>query len=133
MTELSDVHADAMAYVCAHRDTLREELHRIGAGDEQVLDRLLAEAAAGTDAWPPLLDQLNEAILADGDALGLFGRGTQGTATRELRPAGIAVTPVSEVVYVCPATRCSRYWWPDAGAQTPECAVDGEPLLRARL
>ncbi|MHC3471614.1 hypothetical protein ACYF6T_23365 [Streptomyces sp. 7R007] len=133
MTAISDVHADAMAYVCAHRDRLRDELRQLGDGHEQVLERLLEQAAGDADGWAELLDRLDEALLAEGDALGLYGRGARGPSVRDLRPAGIAAAPAGEVVYVCPGARCSRHWWPESGGDTPACAVEGRPLRRARL
>jgi hypothetical protein len=36
-------------------------------------------------------------------------------------------------VYLCPAGRCSRLWWPQAAVPVPHCEISGQSLRRVRL
>jgi hypothetical protein len=116
---------DALAYVCAHLEELRNDLCRDPEGDDGPLDRLLAAVRGGGDVDASLAE-LHAVMQAGGDALGVYG------VTRGLRPVGMGRDPV-ETVYVCPAARCSRYWWLQAATTVPRCEIDGGTLRRVRL
>ncbi|MGW4412772.1 hypothetical protein ACWEJ6_52935 [Nonomuraea sp. NPDC004702] len=111
--------ADAVAYVCAHLEELRDEHPRL-------LRRVLAALKHGRDPVGPLR-ALHEAMLAAGDHLGLYG-------TRSLWPVGIDVSRSGEEVYLCPGRHgCSHYRWPDPVGDTPRCAISGDPMRLDRL
>ncbi|MGW4994214.1 hypothetical protein ACWEQ3_42430 [Streptomyces mirabilis] len=116
---------DALAYVCAHLDELRDDLRSDPEGGDGPLDRLLA-AVRGDGDVDASLAELHAVMQAGGDALGVYG------ATRGLRPVGLGRDP-TETVYVCPAGRCSRYWWPQAATTVPRCEMGGGTLRRVRL
>ncbi|MGW6740689.1 hypothetical protein ACWGDX_08075 [Streptomyces sp. NPDC055025] len=75
---------------------------------------------------------LHAVLQAGGDPRGLDGYGNTGQGIRGLRPAGISDRP-GERVYLCPAGRCARYWWPQATADLPHCTISGAALRRERL
>jgi hypothetical protein len=121
-----------LAYVCANMEQIREDLRCGADGDEAPLEQLLAAIRGGGDLTG-LLDRLHVRLQADGDARGLYGNIRNGGAGRGLRPAGIDALGPPEVVYLCPAARCSRYWWPQVAASVPQCRISGEKLRRGRL
>ncbi|MER0242745.1 hypothetical protein AAHZ94_12070 [Streptomyces sp. HSW2009] len=122
--------AERLAALCAHLAEIREILQERLGGDE-TLAQLLAAAQDGGDLSEPLA-VLHAVLQADGDPQGLDGYSGTGPGTRSLRPAGIS--PQSgELVYVCPASRCTRYWWPQATTSVPHCALSGTSLRRERL
>lgn len=116
----------ALAYVCEQWDFLRAELPIDRIGEPPLLQRLLAAIREGSDLTGPL-DALHEAVLASGDALGIYG------STRGVQPVGIEATATTEAVYLCPAGRCSRYTWPQSTDDQPRCQVTGKPLRRDSL
>jgi len=127
--------AEVLAHVCATLNTLRADVRRITGGDEELLQRLMITVRAGNDITD-LLDQLHELLQADGDALGLYGRLDVDPPNRALRPVGAGHDPVpnpTEIVYLCPVGRCSRYRWPQAGTTPPQCDVNESPMRRDRL
>lgn len=121
---------DAMAYVCGHLDDIRTALDRT-----DVLEEVLVAVDAGRDAAvDESLQRLHTALQVAGDALGIYGN--LPGAARGLWPIGVgrqsAVRP-DEVVYLCPANTCSRYWWPRDHTAPPRCALHGQALRRDRL
>jgi hypothetical protein len=122
--------ADGLAYVCEHVDQIREDLDDEGTGDVAPLELLLAAVREGTDPAGPL-EALHTALQARGDALGVYGHlRTVGFLGSHL--PGVPREPI-DVVYLCPAGRCSRYCWPQAGTPPPCCTITGESLRRERL
>jgi hypothetical protein len=124
----ADSTADAIAYVCNNLVDIRACLESVS--DPAVLDRLLEAVRSGEDAAGPM-DDLNAVLQAAGDELGVYGY-TRGAGT-EMSLPGIGPPRPVEVVYLCPANRCSRYWWPDSSAAVPVCALEGQPLCAERL
>ncbi|WP_369263628.1 hypothetical protein [Streptomyces sp. R35] len=127
--------AAALAYVCTNVEQIREDLRSGLCGDDTPLEQLLAAIRHGDDLIGPL-DLLHAHLQADGDARGIYGHSGDSSTIRSFRPAGIdSSSPPgpSEVVYLCPATRCSRIWWPQATASVPQCRISGEHLRRERL
>ncbi|MFD5782641.1 hypothetical protein [Streptomyces sp. NPDC126933] len=123
--------AERLAAVCAHLEEIRADLRSGPGGDEGPVERVLAAARDGDDPEGTLA-VLHAVLQADGDPQGLDGYTNHAGATRGLRPAGISTTR-AELVYVCPAGRCARYWWPQAAVPVPHCAISGIPLRRERL
>jgi len=116
--------ADGLAYVCGQLKVLRMDLSE-DPGGMAVLQQLLTAAREGGDIVGPL-EALHVALQTAGDAMGVYGH------TRGLRPAGVRRGPL-ELIYRCPVSRCSRYWWPGATANRPRCAITDQPLQRERL
>ncbi|WP_371551399.1 hypothetical protein OG266_38445 [Streptomyces sp. NBC_00554] len=116
-----------MAYVCTHIEEIRSDLRSRVSGDDTSLEELLAAARADGDVAGPL-DGLH-AILqaANEDARGLYG------CVRGISPLGIDRARPGETVYLCPADRCVRYWWPGTPGPVPRCEISGEALRRDRL
>ena len=125
---LADAVADGIAYVCDNLADIRRRLER--DGDSLVLDRLLTALRSGEDPAGPV-DDLNTALQAAGDALGVYGkyagRCRAGNKPARDRPAapGRGGVPV-------PGRLCSRYWLPDPSAAVPiarlrasRCAPNG--------
>jgi hypothetical protein len=133
--EAAQLTAAALAYVCPRVAEIRNALRTGPGGDDTVLDRLLDAFRDGADLTD-LLDLLHGLLQAGGNALGLYGRFDHGAGTRALRPAGIDVslTALSDIVYVCPVSRCSRYEWPQTAPSVPRCQFsEDRHLLRERL
>jgi len=137
-TEESDAQtarvADGIDYVCGHLADIRASLEYDG-GDATALDRLLASLKTGADT-ARLLDDLDAAVQASGDQVGVYGhvRAAEGleSVTGASMP-GIGSPQPAEVVYLCPGRRCSRVWWPGASAAIPVCTLNGQPLSAERL
>jgi len=121
--------ADAIAYVCANIAGIRASLE--SDGDPAALGRLLEAVRSGDDVTQPL-EELNQALRAAADALGAYGQ-TRGVTRSGTFSSGIGMPRPAEVVYLCPARLCSRYWWPDSFEAVPVCALNGEPLCAERL
>jgi hypothetical protein len=132
----ADAVVDGIAYVCDSLAAIRARLE--SDGDPLVLDRLLAALRSGKDPAGPL-EELNTALQAAGDALGVYGhtRGDYGNTRGDYGPGasphGIGPPRPAEVLYLCPGRRCSRYWLPDPSAAVPRCTLEGEPLRAERL
>ena len=126
--------ADGIKYVCGHLADVRASLDRDG-GDAAALDRLLAALKTGADA-SQLLDDLDVAVQATGDQLGVYGyvraSGELDGATGVAMP-GIGSPHPAELVYLCPGRLCSRFWWPGESAAVPVCTLNGQPLSGERL
>lgn len=139
-----------LGYVCAHHDEIRRDLSLSGFGGvrsrterggngvdgfaaEPEPLRDLALALTGDQSPIPALDAIHAALLAAGDALGLYGRARPGI--RGVTPPGVDTAvppPTEETVYLCPRRRCSRYAWP--GSDQPEsCAITGEAFVNVDL
>ncbi|WP_351233329.1 hypothetical protein [Streptomyces sp. NPDC002133] len=113
---------DALAYVCRQLDVLSAVLPE---NDEaSPLRRLLEAMRNGEDPDRPL-QALHTALLAAGDHIGVYGN-------RGIRPVGVD-DGAEETVYLCPAHRCSRYSWPAATVDPPQCAITEQPLRRDGL
>lgn len=123
--------AERLAVVCAHLEEIREDLRRGHSGGEDLVDEVLVTARAGGDITDRLA-VLHAVLQAGGDAHGLDGYGDSGPGTRGLRPVGISDRP-GEQLYLCPGSRCARYWWPQPATDVPHCAVSGTALRRERL
>jgi hypothetical protein len=137
-TEESDAQvarvADGINYVCDHLADIRASLEYDG-GDATALDRLLAALKTGA-ATARLLDDLDAAVQASGDQVGVYGYvragAERGSVTGASMP-GIGPPQPAELVYLCPGRLCSRFWWPGASAAIPVCALNGQPLSAERL
>ncbi|MFF2644958.1 hypothetical protein ACFVUB_34600 [Streptomyces niveus] len=123
--------AERLAAVCAHLEEIRADLRSGPGGDEGPVERVLAAARDGEDSAGTLA-VLHAVLQADGDPQGLDGYTNHAGATRSLRPAGISTTR-AELVYMCPAGRCARYWWPQPAVSVPQCAISSTPLHQGRL
>ncbi|TVL90263.1 hypothetical protein CD790_22370 [Streptomyces sp. SAJ15] len=123
--------AERLAAVCAHLGEIRRDLQEGPGGDDAPVDRLLAAARGGGDIAGPLA-ALHAVLQAGGDPQGLDGYAGAGAATRGVRPVGISDRP-AESVYLCPTGRCARYWWPQATAPVPRCAITSAVLRWERL
>ncbi|MFE5108296.1 hypothetical protein [Streptomyces sp. NPDC056663] len=123
--------AERLAAVCAHLEEIRADLRDGPGGDEGPVERVLAAARDGGDTAGALA-VLHAVLQAGGDPLGLDGYTDHAGAIRGLRPAGISTTR-AEPVYLCPAGRCARYWWPQATVPVPHCTISSSMLRRERL
>ncbi|QXE38142.1 hypothetical protein KQY30_31850 [Streptomyces sp. GMY02] len=123
--------AERLAAVCAHLEEIRADLRDGPGGEHGPVERVLAAAHGGGDVVAPLA-VLHAVLQAGGDPQGLDGYTDHAGAIRGLRPAGISTTR-AEQVYLCPAGRCARYWWPKAAAPVPHCAISNSTLRRERL
>ncbi|MGP8298139.1 hypothetical protein ACTPOK_09345 [Streptomyces inhibens] len=129
--------ANRLAVTCAYLDEIRRDL-RQELGEEQALEQVLAAVRDGADLAVPLAALHAVLQAANGDPLGLDGYAGTGSGTRVLQPVGISgLEPVGirpgERVYVCPAGRCARYWWPQATASVPHCHISDAHLRGERL
>ncbi|GAB2901205.1 hypothetical protein GCM10022245_40660 [Streptomyces mayteni] len=118
--------------MCAHADEIRTDLLSSPGHSAAPLDDALAAMAAGGDPSGPL-EVLHAVLQASGDALGLLGYTDHDATTRGIHPTGISESELVETVYLCPAGRCTRYWFPTATAPVPHCRLDGAPLRGDRL
>ncbi|MFD3993318.1 hypothetical protein [Streptomyces sp. NPDC058583] len=123
--------AERLAAVCAHLEEIRADLRSGPSGEDDLLERVLAAARDGGDV-AGTISVLHAVLQAGGDPMGLDGYTDSAGATRGLRPAGIS-SARTELVYLCPAGRCARYWWPQATAPVPHCAINGSILRQERL
>ncbi|MEV5349728.1 hypothetical protein ACIG54_37320 [Streptomyces achromogenes] len=123
--------AEGLAAVCAHLEEIRADLRSGPGGDEGPVERVLAAARDGGDVAGTLA-VLHAVLQAGGDPQGLHGYADHPRAVRGLRPAGISTTR-TEPVYVCPAGRCARYWWPQPAVPVPHCEISSTLLRRERL
>lgn len=136
-TEESDAQvarvADGIEYVCYHLADIRVSLER--DGDAAVLDRLLEALKTGADA-SQLLDDLDVAVQATGDQVGVYGyvRASAGLeSVTGVSMPGIGSPHPAELVYLCPGRLCSRIWWPGESSAVPVCTLNGQPLSAERL
>jgi hypothetical protein len=128
MTEQADRVAAAIGYVCGHLVEIRDNLADLG--DAAPLDKLLAAVRDGSDPTGPL-DRLHKTLQASGDVLGVYVDPSRAVGPR---PVGIAPPGPSEVVFLCPHLRCSRYSWPRPGGDAaPACEIDDTPMTPERL
>ncbi|MET9547121.1 hypothetical protein ABZY36_17665 [Streptomyces sp. NPDC006627] len=127
--------ADALAYVCANIDDIRDTLRDSGPEHMALLDELLTAACDNGDLGP-LLDALHAVVQAGGDARGVYVWVSE-VSTRGLPCIGPATVPgfgpPSETAFLCPLRRCTRFWLPRAGEPEPCCEINGVPLRKDRL
>lgn len=126
---------DKIAQVCRDLDAMRAALHDVG--EAACLDRLVEVVRSGGDASGPL-QRIDELLGEDDDVLDLFtgrrgaspirGPANEAMITRGrsgIRPAGVG----GSRVFVCPASRCTRIWWPHSqAAEPPRCQIFAERL-----
>ncbi|WP_326690704.1 hypothetical protein OIE63_28635 [Streptomyces sp. NBC_01795] len=133
---MTDEHGDAaerLAVVCEYLDEIRRDLRSGPGGGDTAVEQVLAAVRNGADAADSL-DGLHAVLQVGGDPWGLNGYAGDGSGTRGLQPAGISRPNPGEHVYVCPADRCTRYWWlQQATAPVPHCHISGTVLRRKRL
>lgn len=110
-----------LAYLCTHLDEISTLLTG-DAGGREALRRLQSELRGTGDISGPL-NEINDALLRAGDALGIYGH-VRGL--RDLTLAGIDAGPL-EIVYRCPVHRCRRIV-PGPAVEPPWCGVTGEAL-----
>ncbi len=137
--------ANAVAYVCQNLELLRAQLLDGQLGDDEPLERVLAAVRSGGNV-DGALEHLHLLLQADGDARGVHGLldgegGSRGLGGGE-PPGGHGLYQVTglsrgagpaDIVYLCPAHRCTRSWAPHPGVPLPRCAITGQPLRRDRL
>lgn len=121
---------DGLAFVCEDLDAIRAQVSTEQGGIE-VLDTLLQNARAGRDVTA-LLDDLHHVLQMSGDALGIYGA-MRTSGGSQAHPRDMGTAHRAEVIYLCPARRCSRYAWADASPTAPTCRLDGAPLCAERL
>ncbi|MEO3749415.1 hypothetical protein [Streptomyces sp. B6B3] len=124
--------AERLAVVCAYLGEIRRDLLQGPGGDEVPMEQVLTAAQSGGNLAGPLA-VLHAVLQAGGDPLGLDGYSDNGQGLRSLRPVGISDDRPGERVYLCPTSRCARYWWPQATVDVPHCAISGTALRRDRL
>jgi hypothetical protein len=117
---------NGLGYLCAHLEELSAVLATSTAA-ANALERLRAGLRGAGDISGPLND-IHDALLRAGDALGIYGHAR---GLRELTLAGIGDEPV-EIVYRCPAARCARTV-PGPGVDPPRCGLTGEALRWEQL
>jgi hypothetical protein len=121
--------ADALARLCAcpdrYRDALAEDARRL-------VDDLLGQDSLSESEIRAGLDRLHEALLRSGHRYGIFG---QGQRALDPVPIGSVGPNRSEVLFLCPDRRCSRFFLPadHPGEPVPRCSVFGKPLRERRL
>ncbi|MFD4604364.1 hypothetical protein ACFWPQ_40905 [Streptomyces sp. NPDC058464] len=128
-----DETAQRLALVCSNVEAIRGRLRNAPAGDDTLLEEVLTAARGGGEIAGPV-DVLHAVLQALGDAQGLYAYSPQRRPPdRGVHPAGTDRKRPAEPVYVCPDTRCARFWWPDGPAPVPRCAISGDALRRNRL
>jgi hypothetical protein len=110
-----------LAFVCARIPEIRTALGPAGVPPLQGL----TEAVQRGDDLRPALDAVHRALLAAGDALGVYGHGSRG-----LEPAGVESV---EIVYRCPLRKCAGRDRAEFLRSSQLCEIGGERLLRERL
>lgn len=129
----SDETAQRLAAVCSGVEDIRRRLRGHPAGDDTVLEEVLTAARSGGEMAGPV-DALHLVLQALGDVQGLYAYSNSGrTADRGVHPAGVDHECPAEPVYLCPAGRCARFWWPQGPVPVPRCAISGDALRRDRL
>jgi hypothetical protein len=125
--------ADGISYVCDHLADIRASLESVG-GDAAALDRLLEALKTGADV-SRLLDDLDVAVQATGDQVGVYGdvRAGEPESLTGVSMPGIGSPHPVELAYLCPGRLCSRFWWPGESAAVPICTLNGQPLSAERL
>lgn len=132
MAELDEA-ARRLAIVCAKVDDIRSRLCSVPIGNDTALEELLTAARGGGEIAAPM-DVLHAVLQALGDTQGIYGYSDNGyTSDRGVHPAGVDRQRPAEPVYLCPAGRCTRYWWPQGPVPVPHCVISGDPLRRDRL
>ncbi|MBD0421771.1 hypothetical protein H0H10_21880 [Streptomyces sp. TRM S81-3] len=139
--------ANAVAYVCQNLEPLRAQLLDGQLGDDAPLERVVAAVRSGGDV-DGALEDLHLLLQADGDARGVHGLHDAPGSSRGLTggeppggPGPHQVTGLSrggapgpaDIVYLCPARRCARFWAPHPTMPLARCAITGRPLRRDRL
>ncbi|MER5907853.1 hypothetical protein ABT150_48935 [Streptomyces mirabilis] len=125
--------AGRLAAMCGHLDEIRRDLRSVPGGDDGPVERVLAAVRDGADV-AGALDGLHAVLQAGGDPWGLDGYADDGSGLRGIWPDGIARPSPGEHVYLCPADRCTRSWWPRRATEpVPECGMSGAALRRKRL
>jgi hypothetical protein len=130
--------ARGLAYVCRHLDELRTLLNDDGTDPSAPLTELVAALQGPTHSQPQcggkagpsiagLLSQVNAAVQAAGDALGVYGIG--------VRSSGQTGMEALQVVFRCPLRRCAGRPADRLTGPQPVCTVSpaGLPLIRERL
>lgn len=123
--------ARGLAYVCGHLAELRALLEDDGADPSKSLSRLvsaLQAPSAGAQAGPDiaaLLGQVQAAVQALGDAVGIYGYSRRGT--------GQSGMEALQIVYRCPLQRCAGRPAETITEPEPKCSVSGARLIRDRL
>ncbi|MDC2960420.1 hypothetical protein PO587_38955 [Streptomyces gilvifuscus] len=130
MTDAVRVRA-ALAYLCERASQIRRTLQTGGDGGAP-LEAVFASVRSHADDSVVLaaLENLEEALLMAGDALGLpgVGEGVRGP----LGAAGTDSRQARERVLVCPQKVCGRFEWPSPDPP-PRCEVFDRDLARDRL
>jgi hypothetical protein len=127
--------ARGLAYVCNYLDELRSLLGDDGTDPSKPLTMLVA---AFQGQQPPddrqapasiagLLDQVNAAVQAAGDALGIYGSSS--------RSGGTSGMEALQVVFRCPLRQCAGRPADRVAGSQPVCTVSAArlPLTRERL
>ncbi len=128
-----DETAQRLTFVCSGVEDIRRRLCNHPAGDDTVLEDVLTAVRDGGEMAGPV-DTLHRVLQALGDAQGLYAYSDNGhTADRGVHPAGADRERPAEPVYLCPAGRCARFWWPQGPAPVPRCEINGDALRRDRL
>ncbi|WP_331769521.1 hypothetical protein OG948_37825 (plasmid) [Embleya sp. NBC_00888] len=124
----------ALAIVCSRAEEIRTRLRNSPVGGDAALEELLT-AARGGGRTADRLDVLHAILQALGDARGLYAYGDDGRVeNRDVHAAGLGrVESATDLVYLCPDSRCTRSWWPQGSAPVPHCVVSGSTLRRDRL
>lgn len=126
-----DEEAQRLAIVCANVEKIRKRLRESRAGSDAVLEELLSAARGGGDV-EGAVNVLHAVLQALGDAQGLYAysENRRPTGRSGVHAAGVHHNHLSEPVFLCPAHRCSRYWWPQGPAPVPRCEISGDALRR---
>lgn len=118
---------EGIAYLCEHFARIQSALGGTGGHGMPLLPDRLQECVLESGSPQDVLDALHKALLAAGDARGIYTR-TRGN----MNLPGMTVSQPSEVVYLCPIMRCGRVV-PGPLVIAPRCNLAGTPLRRDRL
>ncbi|WP_159064226.1 hypothetical protein [Streptomyces canus] len=124
-----DSTAQKVAIVCANMIDIRRCLSSGPTGDA-VLDDLVATARSGGDVTAAV-NTLHEVLQAvTSDVKGLHAYGDNGRTDRGPHGGPVSAPGLrpGEPVFLCPANRCTRHWWPQGPVPVPRCAISGQVL-----
>ncbi|MFD7003806.1 hypothetical protein ACFWA5_48135 [Streptomyces mirabilis] len=130
MAEPDETARSMLAIVCVNAEDIRRRLCNGPTGNAALLEEVLTAARGGRETSGPV-DVLHAVLQALGDARGLYAY--RRTAGRGVHPPGADRECPDEPVYLCPAARCARFWWPEGPVLVPRCAISGDALRRDRL
>ncbi|MER6346480.1 hypothetical protein ACWC10_37145 [Streptomyces sp. NPDC001595] len=124
--------------MCAHAEDIRRRLRAGPPGSDSLLDDVLNASRGGDGDGGSVaraVNVLHSVLQALGDSQGLYSYvDHERSADRDFRAAGVdPYAGAGETVYLCPALRCTRRWWPQGAMPVPTCTISADVLRRDRL